>query len=244
MSSPFFTDTVAVAAAVVTVAGAAFGVISTIRSLFQRTIGRRRSQTLLLDQLACGADGRYIEALLGPPLFSSATHSGSEHIYRLPGAWVLTYVSDGSVVWFSITIRKKGFAYDVRTLTFGKLGVHLGRDTFARVEEEPTGIYGWTGARRYGYSEQHYFGNPGGYQHYWLSHSDSGVGHFQAAPNVRSGSYADGTGDTPTPEYFEGRWRTTVNTLTVSGPETDPRLLTSRQTLGADLDRIRVARGS
>ena len=210
-----------------------------VRRRWQQSWGARRAQARLLEQLCCGASRRFVDDLLGVPLFESRTvpdewaGTDTAGVYRLPGAWVQIGFAEQTVVWFAITIRRPESRLDITRLTHGNLRLSLGRDTFAAIEHPCVRAGRRLGARRVGYSERHYFGNPGAYQTYVLSHEDSGTG---AMCDAMIRHLNDSDAPHVAPE--SARASTTVNTLTIIGPAADPG---ERDFWAADHDLVRQA---
>lgn len=237
-------------AAGATVLSGVWGTGQLARRQWDSTIGRRWAQSRLLDQLACGSSLEFVESLLGLPQFLEQIDDREQRSYRLPGCWVAVELYERAVLSFSITITDRRMYHSTEGLTFGQLRVQLGRSAFADVTHPPKGERMWVGARRHGYLQHHYFGNPGGYQDYWLSHNMCGatagaLGTFWK--NVATGTYA--THDRPNlPEDMPTEAQSiVVNTLTVLGPQrnirTNPLMtqMMSRDVLGADHDTVRLA---
>ncbi|TQC42619.1 hypothetical protein EEB14_47790 [Rhodococcus sp. WS4] len=213
------------------------------RKSWERTVGGRRSQARILDQLACGSSLAFAEARLGVAQFVAQRAPLEQRIYRLPGAWVLLEVSDDTVRSFSITITDPSMHYPTERLTFGRLAVELGKDTFTCAAPDFNGERLWIGARRMGYLRHYYFGNPGGYQNYWLSYNMSGAGTFPPGTRFASGDYSaycdeDSTSTSDTSSIV-------VNTLTVVSPEWHAlEHYMERDVLGPDHDLVRLSRGN
>ena len=223
-------------ASAVAILAAAWAVMRSLRSGWRRTVGRRRGQTALLDQLVCGASINFVESVFGPALFSVKNRETQRRIYRLEGAWVAVDLTDDAVRAFTITVTDEQMYYRTQASTFGQIDLRLGRDTVAE-GPMPIGEHGWVGARRAGYNAYFYFGNPGAYQHYWLSYSDAGVGemHLESG-EFRTGCYSPAAQGAPEKRTF------TSNSLTVLAASADPTPLMSLETLGADLDTVRLRR--
>ena len=133
---------------------------------------------------------------------------------------------------FAITVTDPRFRFQVRDLTNYQLEAKLGRTSFAAVDAqvEPQGRSLRIGAHNYEYAEAYWFGNPGGYQWYVLSHNDaSSAGAMQwptskhASPFFQEGvlvSDNDSVRVSPLQpdELAELRAKTIINTLTVLGP--------------------------
>lgn len=239
-------------AAGATVLSAMWGAGQLIRKRWNRTLGRRRSQAELLDQLACGSSLEFVEALLGIPQFLEKLDDREQRIYQLTGVWVLIEIHERAVLSFSITVTDPRMYYSTDRLTFGHLPIQLGRSTFENVPHHPNGARVWTGARRYGYLQHYYFGNPGSYQDYWISHNMCGAAATRPSSfwrSVDSGTYVtdgdnslrDGQHDNVPPEVLS----TIANTLTVLGPRrilgtNVKEQLMSRDVLGPDHDTVRL----
>ena len=224
---------------------------------WQTTIGLRRTQTVLLNQLACGATAASVNALFGEPKFVRDIDGRIERTYRLVGVWVAVEFQQGvdsergsPVVAFSITVTDRRQWFDTRKLSTGHLAVRLGRDKIGSAPRAQD-VWFWTGANRYGYLQHFYFGNPGGYQNFWLSHNKAGCGlppsefvHFH------SGKYSDSAAS----RYHVGEPNTlnesdvsdiTVNTLTVLGPNRDSHIeaeFFDREVLGVEDAIVRLDR--
>jgi hypothetical protein len=258
---------IALAAAVVGIGGGVVWVYRQAASLYHRTLGSRRDLAKRLNQVAAGVTTRYLEERFGAPAFvrTSGIHTArpqrgfvqtTERVYRTRHAWlqVLTDKHD-AVVRFSITVTDPRFRFQIRDLTVNQFDVKLGHTRFSGIQPDPDGRSLWIGARRHGYSESFYFGNPGNYQHFVLSKNDAGVGTFgsSALPDDISHVYqsgileADRHGAPPpdTPPYdpaapyaTEFRNETTINTLTVLSADYSPTSLADPG--GPDADYVRV----
>ncbi len=217
--------------------------------LFER-LGRRRAQAKLLDKLACGSSVAYIETVVGAPQFISTEDGREQRTYRLRGAWVMIEVdaSNNSVYAFSITVTSRWMFYRTKRLTFGYLKVKLGRTKFGDHGIGFTGERYWIGARRVGYMRSYAYGNPGGYQSYWLSYNMSGAGVFstpkdQAAMFVENGIHCADI-ESPARDNLKSdidATGITINTLTVLGPEGSVDQIAARHVLGPDESRVRLA---
>lgn len=153
----------------------------TLRRGWRYTFGARRSQSRVLDRLACGEPIERVNSWLGVPVFSN----GDSHTYELPGAWVHISESDGVVDSFAITITSRRFHYRTPTLTFGLYDVKLGKSTFGDLDLEGQSGRTWSGAHRYGADVRLWGGNPGMYQDYWFAHNDAGCGKAPARDEPR-----------------------------------------------------------
>lgn len=164
-----------------------------------------------------------------------------ELVYREKHAWIQILVDDNdAVVRFSITVTDPRFKFSVRDLTWGHLAVRLGHSCFSDVQLGPglplDGRSLRIGTHNHEYAEAYWFGNPGNYQHYVISSNEIGTGEFgysiqQDGPSWhRSGllahdnpSSADqSTFDSNAPYASRFRSQTTINTLTILGPNRQP----------------------
>ncbi|TQC41717.1 hypothetical protein EEB14_53105 [Rhodococcus sp. WS4] len=231
-------------AATVTIVGASPKAFNAARRAWTSTGGRRGAQAAILDKLACGSTQAFVDELLGTPQFVTIVDNRDQRIYRLPGAWVAVEIHEGAVMAFSITITQRSMCYSVSQHTRGLMHACLGKSTFAeaRTRVSPSGEFCWVGANRTGYLEHYSFGNPGGYQEFWLSYSRCGTGEM-AMPQpfeFRSGSYSE---PNTTAGEEPDRSTITANTLTVLGPlaakgARDQML--ARNVLGADETTVRL----
>jgi hypothetical protein len=116
---------------------------------------------------------------LGTPPFRSVESGSEDMVWVHPDALVRAVADDGVVMVYAVTTRSRRF-----TPTFMRkhrisadddtLEVKLGRTQFGELPHGPGLVYGDTAARRQGYAEVYYFGNPGGYQTYVYALGDAG----------------------------------------------------------------------
>jgi len=252
-----------VGASAAAVVAAAIGVYRWSASSYRRSIGSRRDIGGRLNQLAAGVTTQWVDARFGPPAFvrsidpASATdrQAVTELIYRTRHAWVqLLTDEEGAVVRFSITVTDEKFKFKTDELTLNHLRVKLGHSCFADIQApfaEPDGYSLRVGAHNYEYSEAYYFGNPGNYQHFILSHNDSGTGRFDGSAG--GGPQWCDLGflkfrDPPRPDHpvfdpkasYAAHFRvnTTINTLTILGPSRN--LSDLAEPRGPDSNQVRV----
>ncbi|ADT99852.1 ETEC_3214 domain-containing protein [Mycolicibacterium gilvum] len=170
---------------------------------WNRTLGRRRAQAEILDQIVCTASMRFIDALLGVPLFVThpyGTTLRTEYIYRLTGAWVTVEPENDAVKAYSITITDPEMFYDIRAKSGGLFDLTLGRDSFAKVtRDDHDGESNWIGAHTAGYVRTYHLGKPTRYGRFWLAFNEVGAGTFPGGVPYASGLYGDGVGSPPDP---------------------------------------------
>jgi hypothetical protein len=163
--------------------------------------------------------------------------------------------ADRNIDGFSITIRRQHrrprFRFATDRLTVNQLRVDLSASLFDAIrQEEASGRRFSSGARRFGYTESFYFGNPGHYQTYLLAYNDAAgdVPNFpEALPSFASGNLR-GVGDDDDLRELasEGtlisdlRRMLRVNTLTVLDVESEEKdVLMSYLGTGVDSDDVR-----
>lgn len=239
---------------------------------YRRTIGSRRVLAERLNQLATGVTTRWVEERLGPPAFVGDFHIPPDQettppgkpsvlrelIYRTKHAWIQVLADENdAVARFSITVTDPRFHFQVRDLTFYHLNARLGHSRFSDVGvgiwNAPDGRSLNIAARRREYSESYWFGNPGNYQRYVLSHNDAGTGKFFFNIRLLGGPswcqegrlmFNDNRPVAPPPFHPEApyakafRAGTTINTLTVLSPTMPPTGLAPPR--GPDADHVRV----
>jgi hypothetical protein len=216
------------------------------RRWWSRSVGRRRAQTAILDQIVCTSSLAFVESKLGVPQFIRHDDDYEQRIYRLPGAWVTVEPVDSAVRAFTITITDANMYYETKGLTFGVVNVRLGKDTFdeaAQSLSEELAI----GARHATYVRHYDSNNPGGFQQYWLAYNEVGAGTIagkQYASGIYAASYTaearndDRTYGTP-PDPAE----ITANTLTVLSPEGDwahAKQIHKRAAHGPHIEHLRL----
>ncbi|MCI4674065.1 ETEC_3214 domain-containing protein [Candidatus Mycolicibacterium alkanivorans] len=228
---------IAIGAGAATILATLFGLWSFIRRIWRCTVGRRRAQAWLLDQLACYSSKKYVESLFGQVQFQATDNGLTQCTYTLPGAWVTAEYDERDVmVAFSIVIRSERFWYSTERLTFGNLILKLGKDTLPAPNLARASVNAWLGAHTIGLSIHEYFGNPGQYQDYWLSHNMVGAGTMEISAPYRSGEYGN-SGTPPDPNKI------VINTLTVLGPNGSnfKKSFLERDVMGPHNDILRLA---
>lgn len=206
-------------------------------------LARRRAQSKLLDQLACGSSIAYVDSLFGAAQFITYSNQREQRTYRLPGAWVMIEIADARVIAFSITITNRRMHYNTKRLTHSFVDINLGKDAFNEHEKYCDGEQYWMAAYRWGYARTYYVGRPGAYLRFVLSHNMSGAGNLSSSKSLPSGEIYSGA-FTQTGDPFALAIRTngiTANTLTVIHPEAPSRELLDRNIHGPDESHLRMA---
>lgn len=258
-------DFIYLAAAIVAVGGGSLGLYRGAMKIYRQTAGSRRDLARRLNQLGAGVTVRWVEDRFGTPAFARAFAPAGvgqvaglapmrELVYRSRHAWLQILANEhDAVVRFSITVTDPRFGFQVEHLTNGQLKVRLGRGSFADINAwgKPGGRNLRIGAHNREYAEAYWFGNPGNYQWYVVSHNDAGTGAFRFSLEregpawVREGvlKFSDPPVgvlpfDADAPYALKFRAGTIVNTLTVLGPLQKTEVLTESR--GADSNQVRV----
>lgn len=225
-------------AAMVAVFGGAGALYKYAAHHWRQTIGRRRTQADILDQLCCTSSLEFIESKLGAPQFITYHFGREERIYRLPGAWVIVHAVAGAVHWFSITITDPAMYYEIGPTTLGNLPIQLGVTTFAEApssdhESVQIGARDATFVRYYDYGC-----TARGGQAYWLAYNSVGCGEFSDSGRYGTGTYASSGIQYGTSPDTSG---ITANTLTVMSPVGDPNDMRERSIHGPHHDHVKLA---
>jgi len=218
-------------AAAVAVIGASVTAAAYTRRRWKHTVGRRHTQTAILDELTCDISLEYIESKLGPPLFITYPGGYEERVYRLPGAWVTVQPVDGAVRAFSITITDPDMYYDIGyydigPMTGGSIYLDLGRDTFAKAPPSSHEDDLQIGPRWASFVRYYSYGGVAGNRFYYLAFNGSGAGTFYSA---------DGSDFSPPHPA-----KITANTLTVVSPEGSQDDMRARVIHGPHHDLLRL----
>lgn len=177
-----FETVVEIAGGVLT--AAAFAAL--FRTWFARTLGRRWDRKRRLSKLAPLVQVRYFASILGEPAIKRAAVDFVEYVFVDPLFYVhaIADEEDDAVREYSVTTRSRWFRPKVKWWTGHRYKtIRLGKTSFSAFDEEPTRISPQVGARRFGYAETYYFGNPGMYQTYMLALNDAGPIKFDDLPD-------------------------------------------------------------
>lgn len=80
---------------------------------------------------------------------------------------------EGTVLAYSVTTRDKNFNPAITIWTDKEIKIELGKTKFIELKE-PNQITSYMGVHNFYYSEHYYFGNPGLYQSYYFTLSETG----------------------------------------------------------------------
>jgi len=152
--------------------------------LYRATIGRAGVAHRKLGKLSPDVTLSYFTSILGPPAFNNSASHHTEFVYVDRYFYLQAWVDTRErVIFYTVTSRRKRFRPPIWNdaaswVLFQNPSkkLRLGRFSFSQVPEwDPDGIIGWLGARRFGYTESFYFGNPGHYQRYVIGFTDAGT---------------------------------------------------------------------
>lgn len=224
---------------------------------WRRTLGRPRALARGLTSLAPSMQVDYFIETLGLPAFRSTCADAEDLVWVRPEAFIRAVSEDGTVMVYAITTRKRRFAPTfmkglVITVEGDSLEVQLGRTRFGDVPFGPSRVYGQTAARRQGYVEYHYYGNPGAYLTYayalsdvgWQPPSSSGlVSALVNDPDIDVRAAPDASDALPQldPKVVAQRSQAAFNTFAVLSSAWAERANDLGFTPGADQDLVRLA---
>ena len=147
------------------------------REAWRRTLGRRRAARRKVEALSASVTEEWFRSILGPPTMARRDDSFTEKVWVDPLFYVQAVIDDAEqVIQWAVTSRDLRFRP-----TFGgehrrPFTVQLHKTSFSELDAA-TGVSAVHGARRGGYWEQHYWGNPGAYQNFVFAVTD-------AAPSI------------------------------------------------------------
>ncbi|MFI0020087.1 ETEC_3214 domain-containing protein [Streptomyces griseus] len=147
-------------------------------------------------------------------------------------AYLVTWCNeDDEVLMYSLTTRSRLFR---PRMSVGPHRITLGRTPLAALPgPDPEGSGPWheLGAHRFSYTEQHYFGNPGGYLHWAVGMSDAGS---PLAPSIGCEGVTWAAAEVA--EYRRGA---RINSVLIVGPAIDLDSVLPRG-IAPDLDTVRL----
>ncbi|MGW4027831.1 ETEC_3214 domain-containing protein [Streptomyces sp. NPDC004838] len=163
------------------------------RGWWRATLGKRRSLINAYRRLAPFVRDDYVRALFGEPAWSHKQHVGvyavgeddlpsQSDVELMVRTWALGTLGylvtwcneDDEVLMYGLTTCSPLLR---PSLSVGPHKVRLGRTRLSALpapSADGDGPWPALGARRFCYAEQHFFGNPGGYQTWVLGVSDTG----------------------------------------------------------------------
>lgn len=146
--------------------------------------GRRRTLYKDLAKIAPGMQVGYTTRVLGEPELKNDKGRYQEFVYDKKDCFVQVVTGESdAILLLSVTARNAKFhppTWVTRARWSprpdpedSRLG-NFGFDEIATPDDPPNGISGWCGARRFGYIESYYYGNPGNYQTFLMALNDAG----------------------------------------------------------------------
>jgi hypothetical protein len=238
---------------------ASWTLTKTLTEGWRRTVGRRRYVTTRLRKIAPGVRHDYVESLLGEPKWQSTMHctrlapiepeeagDKDRKVELTVRTWLLsklcylvTWCEDDVVVMYGITTTSWWFRPWVRV---HETRIRLGKSTFAVLTDHGD-HRAWLGNRRFGYFEEHYFGNVGGYRSWYVGVNDFGYNAFPVAPDWFDAADLSRTRVLPEPREAY-RASAPINTVVVSGVALYEEVRDNTFfgiSLGVDQDLVRLA---
>ena len=239
---------------------ASWTLTKTLTEGWRRTVGRRRYVATRLRKIAPGVRHDFVESLLGKPRWRSTMHCTrlaaakpdeaareDRKVELTVRTWLLsklcylvTWCEDDSVVMYGITTTSWWFRPWVRV---GETRIKLGKSTFAVLAGSAVVHRAWLGNRRYGYFEEHYFGNIGGYRSWYVGVNDFGYNAHPVADDWFNPSDVSRTLLLPEPREAY-RATAAINTVVVSGIVLYQEVQDGTffgLSLGVDQDLVRLA---
>jgi hypothetical protein len=226
----------------------AWGLIIGIR----RILGRRWTLMALLRRLVAGGRIEYFEEVLGQAAFRRPYGEvGTSYTWVEPEVYVQAFVRDDFVRVYTVTTRRRWFRPTLGNFVGAPPGrVQVGKTTFGDLPyEDPGTVSAFVGARRHGYAEIHYYGNPGGYRQFAFAINDAGVFYdddyvelCHAGEKLALSKNDDGEYDSESLVRVKNLRRSMrFNTYAVSEPHGNiADAVVDMPVIGANLDEVRV----
>jgi hypothetical protein len=169
------------AKAAIAVAGAII-TLNQLLSLIARTplygrLNRKRHMRQRITKLATNVNLEYFESVLGKAAFTFPGEGYTRYIWLFADCVVGARIVDEKADGFVVVALNKRFRTPVPRFVFRRghrRSVVLNKTRFVELSESPQRVYRWIGARRFGYEEHFYFGNPGHHQGYVFGLNDLG----------------------------------------------------------------------
>lgn len=143
---------------------------------WRKTAGRGLHARRCLRKRAANYDVSFFSAVLGAHATKRRQGDLTEWVW-VDDLYYVQAVSDldGSVFRWAVTTRRQRFRprFVMAALSGNPIAVTLNKTRFSELGSTVEQVHGGLGARRWSYSEQHYFGNPGNYQRFFAAISDT-----------------------------------------------------------------------
>jgi hypothetical protein len=211
---------------------AAIVVTSTAEALWKNGPGRRRIWIRNFRRLTPGVRPAYVEQLFGQATFTREHTAKRVNLVNAAiewvdeplissvwplglDGWVMTWSKDDAVVAYSLTTASRRFHPKIRMgVAIGPWhdDIRLGRTRFAELSSNPQKWAMSLGAHSYGYTEEHYFGNPGNYWTWYCGLCEVGYRKFFGQPF--NGQSTDGA--EPPDEAIRFRATTSINSVAIA----------------------------
>lgn len=146
--------------------------------------GRLRTLYKDLAKITPGMQVGYATRVLGEPELKNMKGGYQEFVYDKKDCYVQVVTGESdAILLLSVTARNSRFHAPTWVTTArwsprpDPKNSHLGHfrfDQIASADRPPWGVSGWCGARRFGYIESYYYGNPGNYETFLLALNDAG----------------------------------------------------------------------
>jgi hypothetical protein len=215
---------------------AALGLARGVGYWLRNTLARRWLLARKIRQLATGMRLEQFSAALGASSFGDKLQT-----WVFPECYVTAAVQGNVVSAYAVTTRRRFFRPVLRPTGLGRfrLGKSTLNDVCGRLGEPTGGV----GARRWGYGEKIYCGNPGLYREFALAVNDAGYVYSMIAA-LDLARCVDELEINRTEEALtrlrDLRKRVRINTYGVSAPHASVEGLENGLAYGVDYDTVRV----
>lgn len=211
-----------------------------LKEYYYDTLGHKKKLINDIYKLAPSTNIGYFERILGNPVF--VNEKTDEKNTKEPTQKEYIFINDYFYVQAITGKNEKVLAYSVtgEDLVFNiwsgikNIDLKLGKSTFEVVDDKPEKIELYCGARRGGYSEEYYFGNPGNYQTYIFSLNDINGGF----PQMCLEDVGTNNVSLENEEVRKLRKEQVINTFTITSPGISGKDLLFGQ--GPDMDQVRI----
>ncbi len=159
-------------------------------------------------------------------------------VYDVTYGLLTVHLIDGVVAAYAFTRTDRNFTFDLTVISTGRYRSRLGKMTYAEADsEQPISGVSFIGANIMGYTELHYYGNPGFYNHYALSSTMTGADGASGLADLGGlewGRYVPGEGDLEVKGGLLEEYRQSEkpDTFAVFGQDFDPHWYTDGDASG------------
>ncbi|MFB9457412.1 ETEC_3214 domain-containing protein [Streptomyces antimycoticus] len=217
-----------------------------LKGWWRASLGKRRTIIKGYRRLAPFVRHEYVKALFGEPAWAHKQTAGvydvdeqqrpvQKHTELTVRTWPLGTMGflvtwcneDDEVLMYGLTTCSRLLR---PALYVGENKVRLGRTRLSALPPHFDRPWAMVGARRFSYAEEHFFGNPGGYQTWVVGVNDAGA---PAEPPVGCDSWEPG-------ELAAYRERAVINSVLVSGSVPIDLSTVLPYGIAPDYDRVRL----